>query len=139
MMKSHDLIYKVSLLVIGMGVGSFCTIAKIGSALPIGLRVDLAVVSVAALFVGLFFLRASPNEDNQPSSPEDSTNDNSPSAGIETHPSNDTTYHQGYAKPLHSIHIFVSLLRNSISHRQEDCQSIKRRISVHGPVFSSMN
>jgi hypothetical protein len=74
MTKSDDLVNKVGLFAIGLGIGSFCTIARTQSTLPIAFRIDIVAVSVAAVFVVLFSLRH--NKDNKSSSPKDSANDN---------------------------------------------------------------
>jgi hypothetical protein len=55
--KSNDLVNKVGLFAIGLGIGSFLAIARTQPTLPIELRVGLVASCVAALFVGLFLLR----------------------------------------------------------------------------------
>ena len=50
------MVTKIGLFAIGLGVGSFLTIAITQPTLPIELRVGLVAISVAALFVELFAL-----------------------------------------------------------------------------------
>jgi hypothetical protein len=54
MVKSNNLVGKVGFFVIGVSVGGWCTIARIGTSLPIELRIGLVAISVAGVFAWLF-------------------------------------------------------------------------------------
>jgi hypothetical protein len=124
MTKSHDIVNKVGLFAIGLSIGSFCTIARIESTLPIALRVSLVAISVAALFVGLFSLSPRPSKDYQSNSSKDHATDNKMGIMIPSYPDKGTDYHQTYTQPFH---ILLSPLRHIINYSKEVCQSIKRR------------
>lgn len=117
MKKSNNLANKAGLFAIGLGICSFLTIAITQPTLPIALRVDIVAISVAALFVGLFSLN--PSKDYQPSSPKDSATNKNLSIVTPNYSNNDTGYHQPYAKPFHTFHMFLSLLRHIISYCKE--------------------
>lgn len=61
MTKPNDLTSKIGLFAIGLGIGSFLTLARTQPTLPTELRISLVSVSIAALFVGLFSLRTRKN------------------------------------------------------------------------------
>ena len=119
MTKSNDLVDKVALLAIGLVIGVFCTIARTQTMLAIELRIALVAASVGGLFVGLFSLRPSPSKDYETNDTKDHATDDKMVVLIPSHSNEGTNYHQAYAKPLHSVHIFVSLLRRIISHCKE--------------------
>lgn len=54
MSKSNSLVEKVGFFVIGVSVGGWCAIARIGTNLPIELRIGLVAISVAGVFAWLF-------------------------------------------------------------------------------------
>jgi hypothetical protein len=111
MTKSNDLVNKLGLFAIGLGIGSFLTITRTQPTLPIELRVGLVAISVAALFVGFFSLRLNPSKDYQPNSKKDYATDENLCIVVPNYPNKCTSYHQTYAKPFH---MFLSLLRHIV-------------------------
>jgi len=112
MTKSNNLVDKVALFAIGLGIGVFCMVVRTHPMLPIELQVALVVVSVAALFVGLFLLRDT-SKDYQPNTKKDCTTDKDMAILVFNYPNKSTGYHQTYAKPFH---MFLSLLRHIIGY-----------------------
>lgn len=113
MTKSNDLANKVGLFAIGLGIGSFLTIARTQLTLPFELIVGLVAISVAALFVGLFSL--SPSEDYQANDEKDYATDKEMAVFIPDYSNKGTSYHQPHAKPFH-FHMFLSPLRHIIGY-----------------------
>lgn len=119
MTKSSDLVNKLVLFAIGLGVGIFVTLARTQPTLPIELRVSLVAISVATLFVGFFSLRFNPSKNYQPNSKKDYATDENLCIVVPNYPNKCTGYHQTYANPFH---IFLSLLRHIISYCKLKCQ-----------------
>lgn len=144
-MTESTLVEQLGLFAIGLGIGSFLTIARVAQTiLPIALQVGLVAISRSALFVGLFSL--SPSKDYQPNSKKDYATDKKLRMVIPNYPNQCTSYYQNYAKPF-QFHMFLSPLRHIICYlkrtvnrkrtesRFED--SLRLCLQIRWPGYSS--